>query len=187
MKLNIFSFVNVTWLVIFHFDFDYFRSIMNKSILQIILFAAFAVMLAAPAQAQLERKVYQLSGLIVNKDSQEPVPYARIRINTSRRGAVANRDGFYSIPVIKGDTVYFSSLGYRTSRLVFNDYLDEYQGDQNSTYIYAINYLMEDSITLQDIVIFPYNTAAELRTAIIETDVPESIESANARETSTDS
>lgn len=174
--------VNVIRLVIFHFDFDYFRSIMNKSILQIILLAAFAVLLAAPAQAQLERRVYQLSGLIVNKNSQEPVPYARIRINTSRRGAVSNRDGFYSIPVVKGDTVYFSSLGYRTSRLIFDDYLDEYQGDPNSTYIYAINYLEEDSITLQDIVIFPYNTAAELRTAIIETDVPESIESANARE-----
>ena len=136
---------------------------------------------AGNAHAQTIR-VYQLSGLVVNKSSQEPVPFARIRVNSSRRGAIANREGFYSIPVVKGDTVYFSSLGYKTTKFIFSDYLAEYKGDQNSAYIYAINYLLEDSITLQDIVIFPYNTAAELRTAIIETDVPEGIESINARD-----
>lgn len=136
---------------------------------------------AASAHAQVVR-VYQLSGLVVSKSTQEPVPYARIRINHSRRGAVGNQEGFYSIPVVEGDTIYFSSLGYATSKLVFSDYLKEYQGQTNSAYIYAINYLNEDSITLPELVIFPYNTAAELRTAIIETDIPESIESVNARD-----
>lgn len=136
---------------------------------------------AAFGHAQLKR-VYQLSGLIVNKASHEAVPYVQVRINNSRRGTVANADGFYSIPVVENDTIYFSSLGFRTTRFVFANYLKEYEGDANSAFIYAINYIEEDSIVLSGITIFPYNTPGKLRTAIIETDVPEGVESANARD-----
>jgi hypothetical protein len=133
--------------------------------------------------AQVEvKRVYQLSGLVVNKLSKDPIPFARVRINGSYRGTVCNQEGFYSIPVAQGDTVYFSSLGYRPTEFIITNYLAEYKGDPNSAYLYAINYLQEDSILLPSIMIFPYNTASELRTAIIETDVPESIESVNARD-----
>lgn len=125
--------------------------------------------------------VYQLSGLIINKSSNEPAPYARVRINNSRRGGFANLEGFYSIPVFPTDTVYFSSIGYKTTKFIIADYLKEYKGNSNSQYLYAINYIEEDSIVLPDMVIFPYNTSMELRTALIETNVPEAIESVNAR------
>ncbi|MBK9450069.1 MAG: carboxypeptidase-like regulatory domain-containing protein [Bacteroidetes bacterium] len=137
-------------------------------------------LVAGSAHAQLKR-VYQLSGLIVNRATHEAVPYVQVRINNSRRGTVANGDGFYSIPVVENDTIYFSSLGFLTTQFVFADYMKEYQGDANSAYVYAINYLEEDSILISGITIFPYNTPGKLRTAIIETEVPEDVESANAR------
>ncbi|MEM7040688.1 MAG: carboxypeptidase-like regulatory domain-containing protein, partial [Bacteroidota bacterium] len=144
---------------------------------------ALAILAFAPlSHGQTQKRVYQLSGLIVSKAHSEPVPFARIHVSRTRRGTVANRDGFYSIPVIEGDTIYFSSLGFKRSTLIFSDYLKHYGGDDNSAYVYVINYLEEDSIQLPDIVIFPYNTQSELRTAIVETDVPESIESVNARD-----
>jgi hypothetical protein len=147
-----------------------------------ILFLAvlFSCVFAGLGHAQL-RKVYQLSGLIVNKGSHEAVPFVSVRIN-SHRGTVADDHGFYSLPVDARDTIYFSSLGFRTTKFVFGDYLKEYEGDPNSIYVYVINYIEEDSIVLTGITIFPYNTPGKLRTAIIETDVPEGIESANARE-----
>jgi hypothetical protein len=138
-------------------------------------------MFSGTLQAQFKR-VYQLSGLVVNKSSHEAVPYVQVRVNNSRRGTVANGDGFYSIPVVETDTIYFSSLGFRNTRFIFSDYLKEYEGDANSAYIYAINYLEEDSILLTGITIFPYNTPGKLRTAIIETDVEEALESAAARD-----
>jgi CarboxypepD_reg-like domain len=128
------------------------------------------------------KMVYQLSGLIVDKATHEAIPYAQVRVNNSRRGTVANGDGFYSIPLVESDTLYFSSLGYLTTYFIFADYLKEYAGDDNSSYIYAINYLAEDSIILTGITIFPYNTPGKIRTAIIETEVPEDVESANARD-----
>lgn len=150
--------------------------------LHTIIFTAIALLaFAAPASAQMQ-KVYQLSGLVVNKDTKDPVPYASIHVNRSRRGSITSREGFYSIPVVEGDTIYFTCLGYHPGMLVFSKYLEDYKGDVNSTYIYSINYLVEDSIDLPGLVIFPYNTASELRTAIIETDIPENIESINARD-----
>jgi hypothetical protein len=83
---------------------------------------------------------------------------------------------------VESDTLYFSSLGFLTTQFIFADYLKEYSGDANSSYIYAINYLAEDSIILTGITIFPYNTPGKIRTAIIETEVPEDVESANARD-----
>ncbi len=131
---------------------------------------------------QTTPRVYQLSGLVIAEGSQEPVPFARVRIKGTRRGSFANVEGFYSIPVFATDTIYISSIGYRRGKLIVADYLKEYHGNPESPYLYAINYLKEDSIVLPDIAIFPYNNATELRTALINTNVDEAIESINARE-----
>lgn len=133
-------------------------------------------------KAQLPGKVFQLSGLVINSRTEEPAPYTRINVSKSRRGTFANEEGFYSLPVLLTDTVYFSSLGYKTGFLVVADYLQSYKGDPNSPFIYAINYLREDSIVLPGLTIFPYNNANELRTALIETDVPDLMENINARD-----
>lgn len=152
---------------------------MNAVRTSILLLLALAA--ASLTKAQGTQPIYQLSGLIINKSSNEPAPYARVRINNSRRGGFANLEGFYSIPVYPTDTVYFSSIGYKTTKFVISEYLEQYQGSPSSPYLYAINYIEEDSIVLPDLVIFPYNNHMELRTALIETDVPEAIESINAR------
>ncbi len=130
---------------------------------------------------QLPRKVFQLSGLIVSKNGQNPVPFAKISIKDSRRGGYAKMEGFYSLPVYLTDTIYFSSIGFKPTEFVVADYLKKYQGNVTSNFIYVINYLEEDSITLPLVQIFPYNTQMELKTAILETDLPENIENVNAR------
>jgi seryl-tRNA(Sec) selenium transferase len=43
------------------------------------------------------KQVYQLSGIVVGQKSGQPVPYARIRINQTRRGMIADEKGFYSL------------------------------------------------------------------------------------------
>jgi hypothetical protein len=149
----------------------------RKLLLMFLLFAGF---IAGNSQAQIKR-VYQLSGLIVNHATHEAIPYVQVRVGNRRGGTVCNLEGFYSIPVVATDTIYFSSIGFHRTEMVVSEYLKEYQGDPNSPYVYAINYLEEDSITLGIVDIFPYNTPGKLRTAIIETDVPEDVESVNAR------
>ncbi len=118
-----------------------------------------------PPQVQ----VYQLSGLVISKTSNEPVSYARIRINHSRNGVLTNAEGFYSIPVTADDTLYFNHIGYHPSHLIVENYIESYRG--NKQYLYAINYMLEDSLTLDTVMIFPYDTPEELRTAVLNLDV----------------
>lgn len=148
----------------------------------ILLFILITIGEAVQAQGMLDKKVWQLSGLIVSKETREPVPFARIRVNHSRRGILANREGFYSIPVVEEDTLFFYSIGYQVTSFVIKDYLDNYGGNKESQYLYAINFMIEDSIEIPVVEIFPYDTPGELRTAIVEFNLPEEMETRNARE-----
>jgi hypothetical protein len=144
------------------------------------LYLAALTLLLAPWSAK-GQKIYQLSGLVISESGQEPIPFVTVQINHTRRGAIGNAEGFYSIPVTRYDTVYFTSVGYHTSMLVVEDYLQDYRRE-NATYIYAIHYMIEDTLTLPEVMIFPYDTPEELRTAIINMEAqgsPEAIARAN--------
>lgn len=56
------------------------------------LFLLFALLYAQ------EPRIYQLSGMILSATTGEPIPYVTIRINHSRRGTLANAEGFYNVP-----------------------------------------------------------------------------------------
>ena len=131
---------------------------MNKLLLP------FALILTLYAQ---DPKIYQLSGMILNASTGEPIPYVSIRINHSRRGTIANAEGFYSVPVIRGDTLYFSALGYKKARFLVSPYLDAYTGDTTEGFIYAVHYLTEDTLELPTVRISAIRTPEELKTALL--------------------
>lgn len=112
-------------------------------------------------------RVYQLSGLVVGKNSGEPVPFTLVKVMGSRRLTTANDVGFYSLPVYASDTLVFQSIGYSSSRLIVGEYLSKYAGDTETPYIYEVHYLAEDSVVLPDVVLFPWRTPEELRTAML--------------------
>ena len=88
-----------------------------KKLLQLFTFS----LLLLPTLVSAQEGVYQLSGLIISENGQEPIPFVTVQINHSRRGAIGNAEGFYSIPVSLYDTVYFSHVGYHKSALVVAD------------------------------------------------------------------
>ncbi len=114
-----------------------------------------------------EPKVYQLSGMILNAATGEPIPYVSIRINHTRRGTVANAEGFYSLPVVRGDTLYFSAIGYKRARFLITPYLEAYVGDTLEGYLYAVHYLVEDTVELPTVRITAIRTPEELKTALL--------------------
>ncbi|MGQ9863587.1 MAG: carboxypeptidase-like regulatory domain-containing protein [Bacteroidia bacterium] len=122
--------------------------------------------LLSPLQAQ-STKVYQLSGMVLHSTTSEPIPSVRIRINHSRRGGIANEEGFYSLPVLIDDTLYFSALGYKPTRFILRTYLQSYTGDTTEGFIYAIQYMQEDTITLPEVRIIDIKTPEELKTALL--------------------
>lgn len=125
------------------------------------------------AQGPTKNKdIYQLSGLVVNKKSGEPIPFAQILVKNTRRVALANETGFFSLPVVLGDTIIFHSIGFIDAKLIFSDYLKSYGGDKKNPYIYVIEYLVEDTITLPNVTIRPFQNAEEMKTAILNMPLP---------------
>jgi hypothetical protein len=145
------------------------------------LLLIFGLCLPLVALGQVDNRIFQFSGLVISRTSDEAVPFAQVQVNHTRQGILSNPDGFYSVPVALGDTLYFSHIGYHQSKLVVKDYLVEYEGDR-SQYIYAITYLLEDTVELDTVNIFPYDTPEELRTAVVNMDVTRSLQQRYAEE-----
>src|ERR1700712_996185 len=68
------------------------------------------------AKAQFEKlkdSVVQLYGVIMTADSLEGIPSVTVMIQGENRATVSNEQGVFSIVVMKGDKVEFSSVGYK--------------------------------------------------------------------------
>ncbi len=117
-------------------------------------------------------RAYQFSGVIYGTTSNASVPYATIQVNRSRQGILSNDAGFFSIPVTEADTLNFDHVGYKPHRLIVKDYLEDYP-NKNTQYIPVIIYLLEDTVTLPTVTIFPYDTPEELKTAVVNMGIPD--------------
>lgn len=134
-----------------------------------------------PAYLQDTARIYQFSGMVVGTRSQEPIPYVEVRVNHSRRGTQANEEGFYSIPVTEYDTLYFYHIAYKPSKLVVKKYLRDYRGSTQN-YIYAVNYMLEDSFSLGTVYIYPWKNIDEVTAEIVNMQIDHNSKEAYARE-----
>src|SRR5437762_8414290 len=78
----------------------------------VILFAGFGY----SAQAQFEKikdSVVQLYGVVMTADSLQGIPAVSIMVKGQNRGTITNEQGVFSIVVLKGDKVEFTSIGYK--------------------------------------------------------------------------
>ena len=128
-------------------------------------------MTAGGAEAQTD-KVYQLSGMVLNRSTHQPVPYVRIVTHRGDRYAIAGPEGFYSLPVTPKDSLYFQCIGYKTSKLSVAAYLKNYENAEKETYIYAIHFMDVDTLLLPDVIITPYKTRADIRNALVFSNSP---------------
>ena len=70
------------------------------------------------AKAQLPPKVVQVSGVVLISDSLFPAGYVAIYRAKDRRGTYSGRDGYFTLPVMVGDTLFFSCTGLKDSYFV---------------------------------------------------------------------
>ncbi len=118
-------------------------------------------------QAQIEnKKLVQLSGVIVTGDSLSPVPYTGIMIKHSNRGTVSDFYGFFSVVAQPGDEIEFSSIGYRKITYKIPDSLNENRYS-------LIQILNRDTILLSMAVIYPWPTKEQFKQAFLDLKIPD--------------
>ncbi len=65
------------------------------------------------AEPTQKDSVVQLYGVIMTADSLRGVPSASVIVLNKGRGTITNNDGIFSIVVLKGDRITFSSIGFK--------------------------------------------------------------------------
>lgn len=116
------------------------------------------------SQAQGRKHVIQLSGVVLGEDSVSGLPGVHVYVPKAGRGTTTNRVGYFSMPVLQGDSVVFSSVGYeRQSFIVPNT------PDENITLIID---LVTDTTFLDAATVMPFPTEEVLKEAIIALNIP---------------
>jgi len=89
----------------------------------------FAELLLAQFKKQDDFAI-QFSGVVVTEHETTgemvPLPYTNVAIKGTSRGTISAHDGFFSIVALKGDTIVFSYLGYKTVEYVLPDTLNKH-------------------------------------------------------------
>ncbi|WP_400192277.1 carboxypeptidase-like regulatory domain-containing protein [Hymenobacter sp. B81] len=136
-------------------------------LLKLLLPALAAVLLLTPhgAQAQGQRRVVQFTGIVATGDSLLGVPGATVFVPKAGRGTATNAYGYFSLPVLAGDSIVVRSLGYRNQHIVV-------PADYPRQSYSVIVQLREDATVLPEVRIFPYLTEKDFKRAFLALELP---------------
>ncbi|MBK6267428.1 carboxypeptidase-like regulatory domain-containing protein [Marivirga sp. S37H4] len=95
-----------------------------------------------------EAKPIHLTGVILDAENLEPVPFTSVLIDAGKRGTVADNTGYFSFLAYPGDTITFRSVGYESRDFIIPEILE---GDTYS----LIELLVRENIILEEVVVSP--------------------------------
>ena len=107
----------------------------------------------------------QFSGIVVSEDSLKPVPYCTIIDNQTKRGTTSDYFGYFSFVAKKGDSIIFSSVGYKKNSFSIPDTL-------TSNKYSLIQIMYSDTIMLKTAVIYPWPSKEQFAKAFVEAEIP---------------
>lgn len=138
---------------------------MKKIVLYFLLFV-FTVPFAAKAQFEkLKDSVVQLYGVVMTADSLRGIPAVSVVVKGQNRGTITNEQGVFSIVVLKGDQIEFSSVGYKPKLVEIPKNLE---GNQHS----IIQLMVTDTVYLPATIIRPRPTKEQFERDFVNTDIP---------------
>lgn len=136
--------------------------IKNYNILCALLVIAF-LGIASDTHAQQPKRVIQLSGVTIDSVTG-PVPFVNIYVPAAGRGVKTNNVGFFSMPVLAGDSIVISSVGYQRQ-----SYLVPLDADE---YLTIFIPMVQDVTYLKEVEILPYPTEEVFKEAVLALNLP---------------
>ncbi|PRY10361.1 carboxypeptidase-like protein [Pontibacter ummariensis] len=130
------------------------------------LLAVLFLLLPNGAKAQGQQRVVQLSGFVATGDSLYGVAGVNVFVPGTSRGVQTNQYGFFSVPVLTGDSVLFSAIGYKKQYLIIPK---NYSSQSYS----IIMQMQEDPTELPTVEVFPWPTERDFREAIAKVKLPD--------------
>jgi hypothetical protein len=138
-----------------------------KKILLYFLFLLFLFPVVAKAQFETYKdSVVQLYGVVMSADSLKALPSVSIMVKGRNQGTISSEQGVFSIPVLRGDQLEFTSVGYKPKLVTIPKNLE---GNQQS----LIQLMVEDTVYLPATIIKKRPTREEFERDFVTTKVPD--------------
>lgn len=137
---------------------------MVKALLRSALLIVLLMSLINEGRAQQRRRVIQLSGIVLGTDSTSGVPGVHVYVPKAGRGTTTNTYGFFSMPVLVGDSIVVSAVGYERQYLIVPDH--------SSEYLTIVFELHEDVTYLREIQVTPFPTEEVFKEAVLALNLP---------------
>jgi hypothetical protein len=117
-------------------------------------------------------KVLQFTGVVFASDSATVVPGVHVYVPNAGRGTTTNPYGFFSMPVLEGDSIVFSAIGFSRTYYIVPTHRENFS-------LKLIMYLQEDVTYLREVEIFPYPSEATFKAAVLAAELPNQAEMDN--------
>ena len=123
------------------------------------------LILSQNLQAQSQKRVIQLSGIIVSADSLGGVlPGVNVYVPKAGRGTSTNGAGFFSMPVLVGDSVVISSVGFVRQHYIVPNSANEF--------LTVMVEMVEDVTFLKEFQIMALPTEEMFKEAVLALNIP---------------
>ena len=130
----------------------------------VVLIVVGGLITVSTSQAQVRRKIIQLSGIVLGEDSVSGLPGVHIYVPKAGRGTTTQPNGFFSMPVLVGDSVVVSAVGYVRRHFFVPDYKDEF--------LTMVIEMVTDNTILSTVTIMPFPTEEVFKQAVLALNLP---------------
>lgn len=133
---------------------------MRNSLIVFITVFLFTFSAFAQEEKIIEEPI-NITGVILDAENMEPVPFTTILIGNGKSGTVADNSGYFSFLAYPGDTITFRSVGYQSSTFIIPELLE------GKTYS-LIELLVRENVLLEEVQVYPLPDADYFTSTIVK-------------------
>lgn len=137
--------------------------IVKKAILAILMFSASFSFGQTQTQQKDSLQLIQLTGIVIT-DSLYRVPFTKVADMSTRRGTIADYYGYFALVVHPGDTIRFTSLGYKEKTYIVPDSTKEKS-------ISLVQLMTVDTVNLEPVDVYPWPSKEQFADAFVNMDL----------------
>ncbi|MFW6222594.1 MAG: carboxypeptidase-like regulatory domain-containing protein [Bacteroidota bacterium] len=128
----------------------------------IMVFGLVNILLAYSAD-KTEEKAIQFSGEVKNEQGKR-LPYVHIVDINTANGTISDMNGIFSLVVYPGDTIWFSSVGFKRQKISIPDTV-------NGGFYSSDVKMVKDTVKIEQITVYPWGTYTEFKEAFLKLEI----------------
>ena len=139
-----------------------FKKVPKEFFLMLVILGGYSF--KSEGQILQDKEIVQFTGVVVGKDSTMGIPGVHIYVPKAGRGTTSNFYGYFSMPVLTGDSVILSAVGYQKQSFIIPD-----DRGENINEFFE---LVSDTTYLDEVEIFPFPTEKDFKEAVLALRLP---------------